>query len=162
MREELGYLMKHVSDVNHKELPAEKLHEIFLKEYVNRKDKIVLKDATFERLPQTESLGDNGIRADVQAEAGGRIYELSGEGNGRLDAIMNALRKGPYRIDCDFVTYEEHALESESNARAAAYVALKDKKGSMHWGVGVHNDIIYASVNALLSAINRALAQNER
>ena len=115
-----------------------------------------------ERLPQTESLGDNGIRADVQAEAGGRIYELSGEGNGRLDAIMNALRKGPYKIDCDFVTYEEHALESESNARAAAYVALKDKKGSMHWGVGVHNDIIYASVNALLSAINRALAQNER
>ena len=162
MREELGYLMKHVSDVNHKELPAEKLHEIFLREYVNRKDKIVLKDATFERLPQTESLGDNGIRADVQAEAGGRIYELSGEGNGRLDAIMNALRKGPYKIDCDFVTYEEHALESESNARAAAYVALKDKKGSMHWGVGVHNDIIYASVNALLSAINRALAQNER
>ena len=162
MREELGYLMKHVSDVNHKELPADKLHEIFLKEYVNRKDKIVLKDATFERLPQTESLGDNGIRADLQAEAGGRIYELSGEGNGRLDAIMNALRKGPYKIDCDFVTYEEHALESESNARAAAYVALKDKKGSMHWGVGVHNDIIYASVNALLSAINRALAQNER
>ena len=162
MREELGYLMKHVSDVNHKELPADKLHEIFLKEYVNRKDKIVLKDATFERLPQTESLGDNGIRADVQAEAGGRIYELSGEGNGRLDAIMNALRKGPYKIDCDFVTYEEHALESESNARAAAYVALKDKKGSMYWGVGVHNDIIYASVNALLSAINRALAQNER
>ena len=47
---------------------------------------------------------------------------------------MNALRGGPYKIDCDFVTYEEHALESESNSRAAAYVALKDKKGNMHWG----------------------------
>ena len=161
MREEIGYLMKHVSDVNHKELTADKIHDIFQKEYINRKDKITLKDATFKRLPQTESLGDNGIEADIVAEAGGKIYELSGAGNGRLDAIMNALRKGPYNIDCDFITYEEHALESESNSRAAAYVALKDKKGGMHWGVGVHNDIIYASINALLSAINRALAENE-
>ena len=161
MREEIGYLMKHVSDVNHKELTADKIHDIFQKEYINRKDKITLKDATFKRLPQTESLGDNGIEADIVAEAGGKIYELSGVGNGRLDAIMNALRKGPYNIDCDFITYEEHALESESNSRAAAYVALKDKKGGMHWGVGVHNDIIYASINALLSAINRALAENE-
>ena len=60
---------------------------------------------------------------------------------------------------CEFVTYEEHALESESNARAAAYVAMKDKSGSVYWGVGVHNDIIYASLNALMSAINRAFTK---
>ena len=86
----------------------------------------------------------------------GETYQLTGAGNGRIDAIMNALRKGPNRIDCEFVTYEEHALESESNSRAAAYVAMKDKKGNVYWGVGVHNDIIYASLHALMSAINRA------
>jgi len=159
MREEIGYMMKHVSDVNHKELSAEKIYDIFSSEYINRTDKYALKDATFKRLPQSESLGDNGIEADVEAVIDGKTYQLTGTGNGRMDAIMNALRKGPNKIDCEFVTYEEHALESESNARAAAYVAMKDKSGSVYWGVGVHNDIIYASLNALMSAINRAFTK---
>lgn len=156
MREEIGYLMKHVSDVKHKELTPDKINMIFNSEYVNRKDKYDLRDATFKRLPQSSSLGDNGIEADIEVLIDGKAYKLEGKGNGRLDAVTNALRKGPYNIEYDFVTYEEHALEGESNSRAAAYVAISDKKGKIFWGVGIHNDIIYASVNALISAINRA------
>lgn len=159
MREEIGYLMKHVSDVNHKEIVPEKVLEIFSKEYVNRTDKYKIKDADFKKLPGSASLGDNGMEADIVAEIDGQTYSLKGKGNGRLDAIMNAFRNGPGNIDCQFVTYEEHAMEGESDSRAAAYVALKDKKGNMHWGVGMHNDIIYASVYALVSAINRALVR---
>lgn len=156
MREEIGYMMKHVSDVGHKELTHEKIFEIFTKEYVNRKDRYELKDATFKRLPQSASLGDNGISADIEVVIDGKPYSLQGQGNGRLDAITNALRKSPYNFEYNFVTYEEHALESESNSRAAAYVAIADKDGNEYWGVGIHNDIIYASINALMSAINRA------
>lgn len=156
MREEIGYMMKHVSDVNHKELSPSKICEIFEKEYVNRKDKYQLKDATFRRLPQSETLGDNGIEADIEVVIDGKTYKLEGRGNGRLDAITNSIRKGPYHEEYDFITYEEHALEGESNSRAAAYVAIADKQGNTYWGVGIHNDIIYASINALMSAINRA------
>ena len=161
MKEEIGYLMKHVSDLNHKELTPSKVLEIFTNEYINREDRFKLEDASFKRLPQSATLGDNGMEADVVTIIDGKSDELKGKGNGRLDAIMNALRQGPYKIDCDFVTYEEHALESESNSRAAAYVAMADKNGNTYWGVGIHNDIIYASIKALMSAINRGFAKKE-
>jgi 2-isopropylmalate synthase len=85
----------------------------------------------------------------------GENYKLHGVGNGRLDAVRNALNNSPYTFDYDFVTYSEHALESDSNSRAAAYVAIADKEENIFWGVGLHEDIIFASINALVSAINR-------
>ncbi len=161
MREEIGYLMKHVSDVSHEELKPSKVLEIFTAEYINREDRYKLEDASFKKLPKSEKLGDNGVEADITITIDGESYELFGKGNGRLDAVANALRKGPHKFDCDFVTYEEHALESESNSRAAAYVAIAEKDGSVYWGVGQHGDIIYASIDAFVSAINRSLAKHE-
>ncbi len=162
MREEIGYLMKHVSDVSHEELKPSKILDIFTEEYINREDRYSLEDASFKKLPHSSKLGDNGMEVDLMVTIDGERYELFGKGNGRLDAVANALRKGPHRIDCDFVTYEEHALESESNSRAAAYVAMADKNGNTYWGVGQHSDIIYASINALISAINRGFASREK
>ena len=156
MREEIGYLMKHVSDVGHKELSHEKILDIFTKEYVNRTDKYDIKDAKFKGLPHSEDLGDNGMEADIAAIIDGQVRLLDGAGNGRLDAVAEALKKGAPNLEYNFVTYHEHALESESKSRACAYVAIQKKDGETVWGVGIHNDIIYASIKALMSAINRA------
>ena len=59
------------------------------------------------------------------------------------------------------LTYTEHALERGSSSKAAAYVSIVGPDGTLHWGAGVHNDIIYASVNALISAINRCIDHNK-
>ena len=85
----------------------------------------------------------------------GKEYTLQGKGNGRLDAISNALKMTPYTFDYKFVTYSEHALSAESSSKAAAYVCIEDSDGNQFWGVGQHEDIILASVNALVSALNR-------
>ena len=155
MREEIGYRMKDISDKGHRELKPIEIKEIFDKEYVNRKDKIEIDDAVFVKLPKTADLGDNGMEVTIDAIMDGHEYKLTGKGNGRLDAVTNALRQGPYKLDYEFVTYHEHALEGESSSRAASYVAIV-RDGKLYWGVGIHNDIIYASINALISAINRA------
>ena len=74
-------------------------------------------------------------------------------GNGRLNAVSNALKKC-YHLEYDLVTYQEHALEQSSSSRAIAYVGIKDKNDSLYWGAGVDQDIIRASINALVTAIN--------
>ena len=56
-----------------------------------------------------------------------------------------------------WLPYKEHALETSSKSRAAAYVGIVDKDNQPYWGVGVHNDIITASVKALISAIDNML-----
>ncbi len=162
MREELGYLMKHVSDVGHKELSHEKIYEIFTKEYVNRKERIDLVDATFRKLPNSGSLGDGGMEVDAEIIVNGERKFFTGRGNGRIDAIRDVFRKNTGANVYHFVTYEEHALEGDSNSRAAAYVAISDEEGNIYWGVGIHNDIVYASINAFTSAINRGEAAKER
>ena len=91
----------------------------------------------------------------MRAIIDGTTYNLEADGNGRLDAVSNALRKTDYHFDYKFVTYSEHAISADSNSQAAAYVCIADPKGNQYWGIGTHDDIILASVNALVSALNR-------
>ena len=55
------------------------------------------------------------------------------------------------------LTYQEHALEEGSSSQAVAYVSITGSDGKVFWGVGIQDDIIYASVKALFSAVNRMI-----
>lgn len=77
-----------------------------------------------------------------------------GKGNGRLDAVSNALQRHS-DMNYSIVTYQEHALNVGSNAQACAYVGIQQPNGEVTWGAGIHEDIITASVLALISAVNR-------
>lgn len=150
MREDFGYCVKGVSDRLHKELMPEEIHEIFQKTYVNISEPLALIDCHFTR---ADTLG-----AVVSASVNGELRELCGEGNGRLDAVSNALHSA-LGIQFSDLSYTEHALESGSKARAAAYVGVTSPKGRVFWGCGIHSDIIMASVKALISAVNRMTAE---
>ena len=146
MREDFGYAVKNVSDHQHKELQPEEVYEIFRREYLNINDKISLVDFHFVR--------NDCIHAAVTVKIGGVEKEIKGDGNGRLDAVSNAIKEN-LGIQYQDLTYTEHALEQGSKSRAAAYVGITGKDGRITWGVGVDSDIITASVKALFSAINR-------
>jgi len=154
MREEVGYMMKGISDHRHKELKPDEIFEIFDNEYINVFDTIDITNATFKKMSEDYKT-NNVMHVAIEVSIAGKGYHLEADGNGRLDAVSNALRKSPYNFNYEFVTYSEHALESESDSRAAAYVAISDENGWVYWGVGLHDDIIFASINALVSAINR-------
>lgn len=156
MREELGYMVKNISDRKHKELSPDDVCELFEKEYVNVFDPIDITDASFQKVPDYDkSELPDGIRVDINVTIKDKQYEFDSLGNGRLDAISNALKKSPYTFDYEFITYSEHALTSDSSSKAVAYIAIAARDGRIFWGVGTHDDIILASVNALVSALNR-------
>ena len=56
------------------------------------------------------------------------------------------------------VDYHEHALTGGANARAVSYIEVKVDDGRALFGVGVDANIVTASLKAILSALNRALA----
>lgn len=146
MREDFGYTVKGVSDHLHKELKPDEVYDIFQKTYVNIQSPIEVVENHFQQ-------NDN-IHAAITVRYNGETHTYSGEGNGRLDAVSNALKEN-MGLTYTIVTYNEHALEQSSKSQAVAYVGIAASDGSMYWGAGVHNDIMDASVRALISAINR-------
>ena len=149
MREDVGYAVKDVSDQQHKELSPKEILDIFQNEYVNRSDDVKLVESHFKQV--------DGIDAEITivVVASGEKKVYHGHGNGRLDAVSNAIMKH-FNIDFDIVCYEEHALQQGSNSQACAYVGI-DVEGMNKtvWGTGIDDDIIDASVVALFSALNR-------
>ncbi|MBS1473946.1 MAG: 2-isopropylmalate synthase [Massilimaliae sp.] len=145
MREDFGYTVKGVSDHLHKELKPDEVYDIFKKEYVNVSAPYALIENHFAQ-------GDE-IRTTVTISVNGETKVMEGAGNGRLDAVSNALKEN-LGLDFTVEVYTEHALEKSSKSQAVAYVGI-EANGKMSWGAGVHNDIMDASIRALLSAINR-------
>ena len=147
MREDFGYTVKRISDRQHREMQADDILAIFMETYVNFFDPLDVVEAHFKQ--------ENGIIATITVFNGGKEEMVfTAQGNGRLDAVSNALKANlGYRYS--IIKYQEHAIEQGSNAKAIAYVGIRTPEGLVSWGAGTHDDIMAASVNALVSAINR-------
>lgn len=150
MREDLGYAVKNVSDHLHKELSPEEILGIFNDQYVNIKTAIKLDECHFVQ----EGNGVISTELTIKRDSIQKVYH--GSGNGRLDAVSNAIKKH-FEIDFKVICYEEHALQRGSNSEACAYVGIETADNAVTWGSGIKNDIIDASVCALLSAVNKVL-----
>lgn len=150
MREDIGYMVKGVSDHKHKELLPNEIKDLFTANYVNLDSHIKLMEVHFAQK-------DGGIETEVTLGVNGVMKVYHGKGNGRLDAISNALKKH-HILDYKILDYKEHALAIGSDSKACSYVQLQLPDGKIIWGAGIHSDIINSSTLALFSAVNRALS----
>ena len=78
---------------------------------------------------------------------------MSAHGNGRLNAVSNALKSG-LNLSYSLQSYKEHDLEGSSSSKAVSYVSIKGDDDTIYWGVGIDTDIVTSSNLALISAIN--------
>ena len=148
MREAMSYTAKSVSDHLHKELRPDEIFELFKDTFENVTTPYNINGVHFKQLDEGR------IEAQVTSNyEGGEYTTVYAEGNGRLNAVSNALKQ-QYNLQYDLVSYTEHALEQSSSAQAIAYVGIKKPDGILSWGAGVDPDIIRASIDALVTAIN--------
>ena len=148
LRECFSYHVKGISDRLHREIQPDEVFSIFKDYCVNLSSPINLNNIHYTQC--------DGIEAKVVFTYNGKNAVVNGVGNGRLDAVSNAVKS---YISQEFTinNYTEHALENGSASQAVSYVEILDKNGSSFWGVGIDNDIIISSAKALVSAVNNML-----
>ena len=148
MREDFGYKVKSVSDHLHKELMPEEVYAVFAENYLNISTPLELLDYHFVR-------NHDVFKVVLTVKYNGWEQDVTATGNGRLDAVSNAVKKLT-GMQYTLTTYQEHALDKGSTARAVSYVGIEMQDGKTVWGAGVHEDIIAASIMGLISAVNHA------
>jgi 2-isopropylmalate synthase len=150
MRENFGYSVKNVSDRLHKEVMPDEIYNIFINEYVNIISPLEFINYRFVQ--------HDDFQTTVTVKIDNEVQEFVGEGNGRLDAISNALRT-KLGIDYKDLVYREHAQEIGSRSNAVSYVGITGQNGTVHWGCGIDVDIMTSSIKALFSAINKMMGR---
>lgn len=122
--------------------------------YLEQKEPLHFKKLRVDDLSdETDSVFDT--KVTVMYTHAGREKTFEAIGNGPIDAVQRGMR-AELGVTIKVLDYEEHALQSGANSKAAAYIHLLDADNSrVTYGVGVSSNITRASVRAIFSAVNR-------
>jgi 2-isopropylmalate synthase len=147
---EFSQVVQAAADITGKELSSQELWELFSREYLAPRSPYVYR--SHQLAASTD--GADTERLTLQVENEGRPQTWLGQGSGPIDAIVNAIG-----LPFDVLSYEEHSRGQGSGANAVSYIEITTRSRRTLFGAGMHPNIITASLLAILSAVNRAIAQ---
>jgi 2-isopropylmalate synthase len=150
LQKELGRLVNDLSDQKGTELTAEDVHELFLESFLIRNGAVALE--AFRAIDRSELVT---YEADLRLQ--GSPVTVRGSGNGPIDAFVQALAGTDLPV-IEILNYSEHSLGAGAGARAISYIQIKVSTGRTFYGVGSDTNIELASIHAIISALNRAIA----
>ena len=149
---EFSQAIQRITDATGKELSAAEIRAAFDREYVMTSLPIALVDQRAQHAPQG-TIEQLTARLSVE----GREVRLEGRGNGPVDAFVSALREG-MGLDIHVLNYAEHGVGAGEDATAVAYVQLRVAGDRTVYGVGLDPNIVTATLKAVVSGVNRAVA----
>ena len=153
MHPEFGAIVQVETDKVGKELPAQRVFDLFKEEYIDATKPYELLRHSF----QEETVdGHSHVTFRGTLRHTDTVFEVEGEGNGPIDAFFNAIH-GQKMDKFTFLDYSEHAITDGSDSMAVAYIHLQDQGGKDFFGVGISHNINLAPLKGILSAINRAV-----
>ena len=140
------------TDKSGEEMPAGEIAAKFVETYINPPATLI-----YESHKPIECNEPDLERYQFSFTFKGEQHTVEANGNGPLDACVHVLTE-TFGLAYDIKDYQEHAMEAGSDSSAAAYILAKRPDGTELFGVGHHKSITKASILALVSAINRTLA----
>jgi 2-isopropylmalate synthase len=144
---EFSRAVQEVTDATGKELSSAEIWELFEGEYLKQAGAYEYRS---HQLVTAQDGSDN-ERIAIKLSYRGQGAVFNGGGNGPINALIDALG-----LQCDVLSYEERSMGSGSNAKAVAFVEITTPARITLFGVGMHGNIVSASLVAVLSAVNRA------
>jgi 2-isopropylmalate synthase len=151
MHLEIGRIVNDAADASGTELTPAEIHDLFRREYLDRPEPAVV----LEHFKAREL--DGAVSCETRLTIQGEPRTLRGEGNGPIDAFVRALGQSTLPR-FELLSYAEHSLGQGAEARAVSYIHIKTERGLKRFGAGVDTNIELASIKAVVSALNRALA----
>jgi len=143
--------VQEIADGTGKELSAKEIWDAFEAEYLSPgKDGYAFTEYATE--PDRGHPGLRNLTATLKNGAG--TVEVHGRGNGPIDAFVHGLRE-QFDMPIEVMDYHEHAIGAGADATAVAYVEVRDRDGRTLFGVGRDANIVAASLQAVISAVNR-------
>ena len=154
---EFSQRVQAIADATGKEITSDNIWAAFKAEYLQRTEP--LQCVEHRILPDSHSSAVRKLTATLRER--GQERAISGKGNGPIDAFTDALNRH-CGLEVKVVDYHEHAMGAGANATAVCYVeARMDGEPATRFGVGIDSNIVTASLNAVVSAVNRALRQTQ-
>ena len=152
MHKEIGKLINDRADAKGTELSAAEINTIFRHEYLEQPAPPLV----LQHFKTTER--DSTVTCDAAITFNGVLHALNGSGNGPIDAFVRALAATTLP-KFEVLNYSEHSLGRGAEARAVSYIQIKTERGLTLYGAGIDTNIELASIKAIVSALNRALAK---
>ncbi|CDH45851.1 2-isopropylmalate synthase (fragment) [Candidatus Contendobacter odensis Run_B_J11] len=149
---EFSQAVQAMADSTGKELTSADLWTAFAADYLQLKEPFQFVE--HRSAPDSQASGACKLTATIREH--GRERLISGRGNGPIDAFTDALNRH-CGLDVRVVDYHEHAIGAGANANAVSYVEIRMDDRVSLFGVGMDSNIVTASLNAVISAVNRAL-----
>jgi 2-isopropylmalate synthase len=140
-----------IADETGKEISTSEIWEIFHTNFVMPRSGHSFKNYSLKTSDATD-LSDH-IKAEIEID--GKNHEISGSGNGPIDAFVNALNQ-KLSIDIKVSDYHQSAISSGSDAQAAAYIELQ-KGDKTSWGVGINPNTTKASFEAIIVGVAKLI-----
>ena len=134
------------------EINPDQIWDLFNEYYLESEKVISLENFKLEKQEGREFF-------TAQIDYFGKEIPISGQGDGILDALVEAL-KGSINIDLEIMEYGEHALGQGADAEAVTYIQIRyeDKRYS---GVAISKDIVTSSINAFMGAASQLLSEQQ-
>jgi 2-isopropylmalate synthase len=151
---EFSQVVQEITDATGKEVTADEIYAAFEKTYLDATTPYRLVE--YRTIPSGTREGQRDMTAVIEDK--GRRVTIAGTGNGPIDGFVDALRRHS-GLALQVLDYHEHAVGGGSDANAACYLQVRVPGEQPVFGVGVHPNIVMASLLAATSAANRIVAR---